>query len=272
VTTSGAAEDVDGDYEVMAVRFATRETSASEVFANYFAYGAPDRPMTMDYFFWVVRGRGATIVVDTGFTRATAEARARHVTCPVPEALTRAGVRPEDVSTVVLTHGHYDHTGNVGLFPGAQVLMARDEYEFLCEPVARRELLGGSVQWEDVEHLRSRADRGGVTLMSQTTEVAPGVVVEQVGGHTPGQLVVTVRTASRTVVLASDALHYYEELTADRPFSWFTDLRQVYRTFDRLADLSRQPAVDLVAGHDPAVLSLFPPLVPDEPGLGVRVA
>ena len=42
-------------YEVLAVRYGTRQASAAEVFLNYHAYHEPDRPLGMDYFFWVAR-------------------------------------------------------------------------------------------------------------------------------------------------------------------------------------------------------------------------
>ena len=42
-------------YEVLAVRYGTRQASAAEVFLNFHAYHEPDRPLGMDYFFWIVR-------------------------------------------------------------------------------------------------------------------------------------------------------------------------------------------------------------------------
>src|SRR6266568_7554841 len=42
-------------YEVLAVRYGTRQASAAEVFLNYHAYHEPDRALRMDYFFWVAR-------------------------------------------------------------------------------------------------------------------------------------------------------------------------------------------------------------------------
>ena len=53
-------------YEVLAVRYGTRRASAAEVFLNYHAYHEPDRPLVMDYFFWVARNPACTVVIDTG--------------------------------------------------------------------------------------------------------------------------------------------------------------------------------------------------------------
>ncbi len=84
----------------------------------------------------------------------------------------------------------------------------------------------------------------------------------EVGGHTPGQLIATVSTgtpatAAGTAVLASDALHFYEEVERDRPFAILADLPGMYRAYDTLAQLASQPGTHLVAGHDPAVRARF---------------
>jgi len=61
-----------------------------------------------------------------------------------------------------------------------------------------------------------------------------------------------------TVVLASDALHFYEEVERDRPFAILADLPAMYRAYDTLAQLATQPGTSLVAGHDPLVRTRFP--------------
>ena len=58
-------------------------------------------------------------------------------------------------------------------------------------------------------------------------------------------------------MLASDALHFYEEVERDRPFAIIADLPAMYRAYDTLAQLASQPGTHLVAGHDPAVRDRF---------------
>ena len=60
-----------------------------------------------------------------------------------------------------------------------------------------------------------------------------------------------------TAVLASDALHFYEEVERDRPFAILADLPAMYRAYDTLAQLATQPGTRLVAGHDPLVRARF---------------
>jgi glyoxylase-like metal-dependent hydrolase (beta-lactamase superfamily II) len=91
--------------------------------------------------------------------------------------------------------------------------------------------------------------------------VAPGIEVIELGGHTPGQSVVRVRTTAGTVLLASDAVHYELELELDRPFSSVSSVVDMYAGFDRIRAMRAAGEVDLVvAGHDPGTLARFTPV------------
>ena len=117
---------------------------------------------------------------------------------------------------------------------------------------------------------RAAAD-GRVRVVDEELEVAPGVLAVRVGGHSPGQLVVSVTTTGGGVLLASDAVHYYDELTTERPFAVLSDLADVYRAYDTvraLADGGRA----LVPGHDPLVMERYPRLERSVDPLGVRIA
>lgn len=260
-----------GTYEVLAVRYATRRTVASEVYLNYHHYGQPDEAVEMDYFFWVLRNGSRTVVVDTGFTPEVGDRRGRTTTCPPADALSRLDIDPGAVDQVVITHGHYDHTGNLGLFTNSEVLTSRREVEFWTGPYAGRALFGSFAERADIEELAGAARSGRATLITGQHDAAPGIELIEVGGHTPGQLVVQVATATGPVVLTSDAMHYYDELELDRPFAVLADLAAMYQGFDRIAELASQPGAALVAGHDPDVRRRFPPWDPADPGFAVRV-
>ena len=87
-------------YEVLAVRYGTRQASAAEVFLNYHVYHEPDRPLGMDYFFWVARNPARSVVIDTGFSLAGGAARGRTMLMDTVPALRAAGLTPGGVAQV----------------------------------------------------------------------------------------------------------------------------------------------------------------------------
>ena len=245
-------------YEVLAVRYGTRQTSAADVFLSYPVYGEQDRPLGMDYFFWVARSPSRTIVVDSGFSPEGGAARRRTTLMDMATALRAAGVNPDDVGQVVVTHAHYDHIGGLPAFRAAEVIMTRSEYEFWTGPLGDRTLFAHHTEAAEISHLRSLRTAGRLTLTGRSHQVAPGVTLTEVGGHTPGQAVVTVDGGPGRIVLASDAVHYYEELERDRPFTTVVNLADMYAAFDQIREMEQDAGTRVIAGHDPVVAECFP--------------
>lgn len=258
-------------YEVIALRYATRLTSRRECFLNYHVYNEPDAPLVMDYFLWVVRNGDRVIVVDTGFGEEVGARRSRTMLRDPVLGLRLLGIEPAALPQLILTHAHYDHAGNVRHFGSSEVVMARREFEFWTGPFAERAQFAHATEVADIDHLRTLGAESRLRLVAGRQSLAPGVEIVELGGHTPGQLVVRVETDAGPVVLASDAMHYYEEVELDRPFAIVADLEGMYRSFDALREMQSQAGCVLVAGHDPAVMTRFPPLAGQE-GLAVRVA
>jgi glyoxylase-like metal-dependent hydrolase (beta-lactamase superfamily II) len=246
--------------EVLAVKYGHRVTTRAESYLNFHLYGEPDADLDLDYYFWVIRDARGVFLVDTGFAPEAGDRKGRaHYTTPA-EALPGLGIAPEDVTAIVITHAHWDHTGNVGQFPRAQLVMTEAEYAFWTSPLAAREQFAAHSEPQEIALLRQARQEDRLTLFTWQHTLAPGIELLEVGGHTPGQLIASVATPQGgTAVLASDALHFYEEVERDRPFAIVADLPAMYRAYDTLAQLATQPGTRLVAGHDPLVCTRFAP-------------
>jgi len=258
-------------HEVLALRYATWMTTRAHCFMEYERYGEADAPMRMDFFLWVLRRGERVIVVDTGFEPGAGARRARECLIEPVRALRSLGVEPAEVSDVVLTHLHYDHIGNVGAFPRATLHLHARELDFWQSPAAQQEMHAALVDRRELEAIRSAERAGRVRRIDDDAEVTPGVLALWSGGHTPGQLLVAVAARDSLVVLASDALHFYEELDRDRPFAVTADVKQAKAAYALLRGL-RALGATLVAGHDPAVLDAHHPLGGRLGALAVSIA
>ena len=159
---------------------------------------------------------------------------------------------------MVLSHLHFDHIGNAELFPNATFSVARSELDFWTGPFATRPLLSESTDDYEVQVVVDLLREGRLELVEDDGAVLfDGIRAQPVRGHTPGQLITTVDTSAGQVVLASDAIHLYDEMTLDRPYWVFNDLEGMYRGYDTLRSLAAQPGTTVVAGHDPAVMTMF---------------
>jgi glyoxylase-like metal-dependent hydrolase (beta-lactamase superfamily II) len=88
-------------------------------------------------------------------------------------------------------------------------------------------------------------------------EITDGVHAVMLGGHSPGQIALAV-FGRVPVILASDAMHFYEELERDRPFGVLADLGEMYEGYDTLRELSGAPGAHLVPGHDAELMTRYP--------------
>jgi glyoxylase-like metal-dependent hydrolase (beta-lactamase superfamily II) len=250
-------------YEVLALRYATHaHRTAAENFLHTEDGAAP---MPIDYYVWTVRGPlgrpdERVIVVDTGCTAAALAGRpGRTLITPVGEVLAHAGIDPVTIADVVLTHMHYDHAGGLDLFPGATFHLQDREMQFCTGRPMGHAPLRGAFRAEDVVTAVRAVHAGRVRFHDGPGEIAPGVTVHLVGGHTAGTQVVRVPTARGWVVLASDSTHLWANIRGRNPFPIVVDVMAMLEAYRRVEDLADGPD-HIIPGHDPLVRTRFPSL------------
>jgi glyoxylase-like metal-dependent hydrolase (beta-lactamase superfamily II) len=255
-------------FQVYAIKYATREARSGE----HFYGGDPhDAPMPMDYYVWAVVSPERTIVVDAGFTAEVAARRGRkHLRCPT-EGLEALGIDCARVPYVILTHLHYDHVGNLEKFPEATYVVQEAEMAFWTGRYAGRDHFRTIVEVDDIAYLVRENFEGRLRFVAGSEEIVPGIEVHRTGGHSAGLQVVRVKTGRGSVVLASDATHFYANIEQDRPYSIVSDLPRMYGAFDLVHTLADSSA-HMVPGHDPLVMERFPAAGKKLEGVAVRIA
>lgn len=258
------ADDV---YELFAVKYATHERTQA---ANFVDPPDPHEAMPIDYFVWAAVSEAKTFVMDMGFKAETAARRGRtFLRCPT-EGLGLIGVDAGTVEDVIVTHFHYDHIGNFDKFPNARFHVQDAEVAFATGRHMLEPRHGSSMNVDDVVGMVRHVYRHRVRFHAGDAELAPGLSLHHIGGHTAGMQSVRVRTRRGNVMVASDAAHLYANMETRNPFPVIFELDKVLAGYDRLRELADSPD-HVVPGHDPLVMARYPAVSDDLEGIAVRL-
>jgi glyoxylase-like metal-dependent hydrolase (beta-lactamase superfamily II) len=241
-------------HAVYAIRYAHHDRMASE---NYLHGDPHDILQPLAYFVWAIVGPHGTFVVDTGFDRAMADRRGRTLLRPVVEGLKAIDIAADRVEHVIVTHLHYDHCGNHDIFPRARYHLQDVEMAYATGRCMCHAEIRIPFETDDVVAMVRKVFDGRVEFHDGTEQIAPGITVHRIGGHSKGLQSVRVKTQRGHVVIASDASHLYAHFTEGRVFPItysVADTLEGYSTLRKLAD-----SLDhIVPGHDPQVLERYP--------------
>jgi glyoxylase-like metal-dependent hydrolase (beta-lactamase superfamily II) len=244
-------------WQVFALRYAHHDRPAQQNFLMP-VEDAHDA-MPMDYFVWLLRGPdGREVLVDTGFDEGTAARRGRTILRPVARCLAAIGTDAAAIRDVVISHLHYDHAGNLGQFPNATFHIQDREVAFATGRHVCTACIRAPFEVEDVVKLVRAVYAERVCFHDGEGEVAPGVTVHRVGGHSDGLQMVRVMTARGPLVLAVDAAHYYANMERRNPFPIVYDLGAMIQGWRRARQLAGGDDSLVIPGHDPLVRKRFP--------------
>src|SRR2546422_238524 len=243
-------------YEVYALKYGERDTTACQ----FFYREASHESITLHYYVWLILGGPHPILVDTGFLDDDARERGIRSYVSPAAMVERAGVKPGDVPVALITHLHYDHWAGHSLFPGAEYWIQRDEVAFWTGPYGHYPAFRQSANVGALARLVTLNYASRVRIIDGDRQVLPGIGVHRVGGHTAGLQIVTVQTRRGTVVLTSDASHFYRNVETRQPVQIITSLPEMLAAFETIHALAgaerRLPRPVLAAPRRKPTLSL----------------
>jgi len=243
-------------YEVYAIRYASLpDFPVSDLVSGADRSRKLDLAMTI----WLVRGGGHNVLVDSGFyhERFFKEWKVKDFIKP-SDALAGLGVKPEDITDVVISHMHWDHADGSDLFPKARIWIQKDELEYYAGEAWETKDTSDGIDPEDVLELVKLNTQGRVGLVhGDAQEILPGLTCYTGGRHTFQSQYVGVNTAGGTIVLASDNMYLYENMEKHVPIAETLDAASNLRAQDRMKRIATRPEW-VIPGHDPSVFDKFP--------------
>jgi glyoxylase-like metal-dependent hydrolase (beta-lactamase superfamily II) len=253
-----AAPAATPDYSIEAIRYASiRGFPVADL-----VMGAPaDEKLDIAMVVWLIRGGGHNVLFDSGFHRDKWLKEFPSLADYVrpDEAVRLAGVKPEEITDVVISHAHWDHMGGIDLFPKATIWIQRQEFAYYTGDAWQPNGEHGGIDPEDTIALERINTEGRLRLLDgDGTDVLPGIRAYTGARHTFASEYLRV-DGEPPFVLASDNCYLYRNLAEHKAGATFSDA-------DRAANVANQSrmvelagsADRVVPGHDPLQFQKYP--------------
>jgi glyoxylase-like metal-dependent hydrolase (beta-lactamase superfamily II) len=252
---AGFAASSTPEYSIQAIRYASAEDDVADL-----VMGAPHEKMNLAMVVWLIRGGGRNILFDSGYHRDTflKEFPSTEYIRP-DEAVKLAGVQPEDITDIVISHGHWDHMGGIDLFPKATVWIQKEEFRYYTGDAWQPGGDHGGIDPEDAQELVKLNTEGRLRLVDgDNVQLFPGIRAYTGGRHTYASQYLCVE-GTPTFVLASDNLYLYRNLVEHKASATFSDTDHAanIRNQERMVRLAGSPD-RVVPGHDALQFQKFP--------------
>jgi glyoxylase-like metal-dependent hydrolase (beta-lactamase superfamily II) len=258
------------EYEIYAIRYAKQERRPE---GHTFLGGDPGKLIRgLDFFTYALKGNGRTWVIDTGMTPQQAERMGRRYefVCNPSDVLAKLGIDVASEPDVILTHAHFDHVGTIGDYKKARFHIQDEEMIHVSGRDMTHAPFRAAYHAEDVKVLIDLLFADRMVFHRGDVELAAGLEFLLVGGHARGQAILRVHTARGWVILASDAVHLFEEVDEERPFAIFYDLPGMLEGYRRIKRVAGQRDL-IVPGHDQRVTQAYPVAAPGLEGQVLRL-
>jgi glyoxylase-like metal-dependent hydrolase (beta-lactamase superfamily II) len=245
------------EYSIQAIRYAT---SPGVPVSDLVVGGPKDVKVDIAMVVWLIRGGERTILFDSGFHRDTF---LKYFTMKEylrpDEAVKLAGVQPEAVTDIVISHAHWDHMGGIDLFAKAKLWIQKEEYRYYTMEAWQPGGDHDGIDPEDVKHLVQLNTEGRLQLVNgDNVEIFPGIRAYTGSRHTYASQYLRV-DGKPPFVLASDNCYFYLNLSSHLASATFSEADHAANIAAQSRMIDLAGSVDrVVPGHDALQFQKFP--------------
>lgn len=219
-------------------------------------------PMTLSCNAYLIRHCGGWLLWDTGIQddlvtepdgQIVAHGIRGIVRKTVASQLDEIGVKPDEIGTIVLSHGHFDHVGNCRLFPQAKWIAQKAEYRAMFGPA--------SSDYGYLPALYATMPDNPVEIVQGDHDIFGDGAVRLIftPGHTPGHCSLLVRLPeSGPVLLSADVAHNHDNFAHRRVPVFNADQQASVASMDKVEALLRAQGATMWVNHDTAQSETLP--------------
>lgn len=245
------------EYSIQAILYATAPGfPLSEMLIG----GPKDEKVDIAMVVWLIRGGGHTILFDSGYHRDTflKDFAMKDYLRP-DEAVKSAGVQPDAVTDIVISHAHWDHLGGIDLFPKAIIWIQKEEYRYYTMDAWQPGGDHDGIDPEDVKQLLQINTEGRLRLVDgDNVEIFPGIRAYTGSRHTYASQYLRV-DGNPPFVMASDNCYLYLNLSTHLASATFSDADHVANIAQQARMIALAGSPDrVVPGHDMLQFQKFP--------------
>ena len=245
------------EYSIQAIRYGSADDEVASL-----VMGAPKgEKINLALVIWLIHGGGHNILLDSGYHRDTflKEFPSTYYIRP-DEAAKLAGVQPEDITDIVISHAHWDHMGGIDLFPKATVWIQKEEFRYYTGEAWQPGGDHGGIDPDDVQQLVKLNTEGRLRLVDgDNVELFPGIRAYSGGRHTYAAQYLRVE-GNPPFVLASDNCYLYRNLVERKASATFSDADHAanIRNQQRMIQLAGGNMDRVIPGHDALQFQKYP--------------